>query len=409
MAEAKESLKVFVSGGSESAGLSTVKALLQMGHKVIATANDAAGALAIRQAGALPVYPDLCRASEVLSALQFAKADVVVHCAPQLLGGIPHSAASIDALGEWLQDSTIAVMKAAAQHGIKQVISLSFAYLYDAQHGAAAEGSQNAHAGDYAAMLAAEAALLDSNLPGYLIRCGYIYGGNSRATSDLAETIKRSRPLPDGGQLACWIHEADVAAAIVTLIEAEPNSASEIINLADDMPISPNAFAAAVSEALGLSAPGFASNGVMSLLRRETMRDKLLKREIVVDSREIRERFGWNPRYSSSEAGLDATAMVWRMKDAVNADDYYNKYEDKAADAIAARVRGESLPASVAVAEKPQAKTEAVADKPAPVKAAAAPSSAGPTPWNEDEAKREERRLKALERKAKRAAKSAGG
>ena len=409
MAEAKESLKVFVSGGAESAGLSTVKALLQMGHKVVATANDAAGALAIRQAGALPVYPDLCRASEVLSALQFAKADVVVHCAPQLLGGIPHSATSIDAQGDWLRDSTIAVMKAAAQHGVKQVISLSFAYLYDAQQGSAAEGSQDVRAGDYAAMLAAEAALLDSNLPGYLIRSGYIYGGNSRATSDLAETIKRSRPLPDGSQPACWIHEADVAAAITTLIEAEPNSASEIINLADDMPISPNAFAAAVSEALGLSAPGFASNGVMSLLRRETMRDKLLKREIVVDSRKIRERFGWSPRYASSEAGLDATAMVWRMKDAVNADDYYNKYDDKAADAIAARVRGESLPASVAVAEKPQAKTEAVADKPAPVKAAAAPSSAGPTPWNEDEAKREERRLKALERKAKRAAKSAGG
>ena len=63
-------------------------------------------------------------------------------------------------------------------------------------------------------------------------------------------------------------------------------------------------------------------------------------------------------------------------------------------------------PAAVAPAESAAAapEAEAAASQPEPSSAAA-----GPTPWNEDEAKREERRRKALERKARRAAKQGGG
>ena len=135
----------------------------------------------------------------------------------------------------------------------------------------------------------------------------------------------------------------------------------------------------------------------------------MLNREIVIDSRKIHEEFGWTPSHASAAAGMEATSMVWRMQDAVNPRDFYSVYEDKAAHAIGALESGEALPEPVAVAEKPAAKAEAVAEKPAPVEAAAPPPSDGPTPWSEDDAKREERRLKALERKAKRAAKQSGG
>ena len=84
------------------------------------------------------------------------------------------------------------------------------------------------------------------------------------------------------------------------------------------------------------------------------------------------------------------------------------RYEDKAAVAIDARKAGIVVEAPVVEVKAP-ASVEAVEAKPAPVKAAAPPPSDGPTPWNEDDAKREERRRKALERKAKRAAKRAGG
>ena len=407
MAETKTTLNVLVTGGSESAGLATVKMLLQRGHQVVATTTDADGALAIRQLGALPVYPDLSRESEVLSILKLAKADALVHATPQDFTGVPHIEIAADADG--LLRSTNAVMGAAAAYGVKRVVSLSSARLYQAGHGAAKEGDHDSHDSDLAPMLAAEKALLDSNLSGFVIRAGYIYGGNSAATAALADLIKRSKRLPAGDQDSSWIHEDDLAAAIVALVEAEDVSGSAIINAAGAASSTPNAFAAAVGGALGLSAPGIAGGGMFSMLRAQTARDKLLARAIVIDSGKLRDQFGWQPQHENIESGLDATALVWRMNDAVNADDYYNVYEDKAADAIEALESGAALPEPVAAVAVPPALQESAAPKPAPTAAAAPAPSDGPTPWSEDEAKREERRRKALERRAKRAAQSAGG
>jgi nucleoside-diphosphate-sugar epimerase len=405
MAEATNTLSVLVTGGAEGGGLATARALLKRGHKVAATACDAGGALALRSAGALPVFPDLGRASEVLSILQMTKADTVVHAGPQFYGGPPYASSEYAACADQLIDFTAAVVEAAKQHSVKRVASLSFAYLYEAAHGAAKEGDHDVHEGDYAPMLLAEALVRESGLSGYIIRSGYIYGGHSVETSALADSIKKSRRLPAGARPASWIHEDDLASAIIALLESEETvSGVETLNAAADKPLSPDDFIAALSQALGLSTPRFATAGFLSMLREKSLRDKLLEREIIVDSSAIRERFGWQPRHGSVESGMEASALVWRMKDAVDADDFYNAYEDTAAEAIAAFAYEVALPEPVAEAEAPGPRQADEAPKPTPVKAAPPPSSDGPTPWNEDEAKREERR-----RKAKRAAQRAGG
>ena len=411
MAEAKQSLNVFVTGGAESAGLGTVRALMRRGHKVVATACDAEGALAVRLAGALPVYPDLGRASEVLSNLQLAKADAVVHAGPQFYGGLPHASLDFTASSDQLVSFTAAVVQAAKAHGVRRFVSLSFGYLYEAAHGAAKEGDQDVRDSDYAPMLEAEAILGDGGLNGFIVRSGYIYGGNSAPAAALAKSIKKSRPLPSGAKPASWIHEDDLAAAIVCLLEAEGDvKGVETINAADDAPRSPDEFVVATCDVLGLSAPAFAGDGLFAGLRQKTFRDKLLEREIVINSDALRERFAWHPRHSGLESGLEATALTWRMKDAVDPDGFYNNYQDKAAEAIASFAYDAVLPEPVQETEAlAPAAAAAAKEEPAPVKAAAPPPSDGPTPWNEDDAKREERRRKALERKAKRAAKQSGG
>ncbi len=408
MAEAKQSLNVFVTGGSENVGLATARALLRRGHKVLATACTAQGALALRLVGALPVYPDLNRASEVLSSLQLAQADAVVHASPQYYGGLPHS--SQVPCSEQLLSSTAAVTQAAQAHGVQRIVALSFGYLYAADNGAAKEGDRDARDSDYAAMLAAEALVRDSGLNGFILRSAYIYGGNSAATAVLAQTIRKSQRLPAGDKLASWIHEDDLAAAIVNLLEAEGDiHGVETVNAADDAPRSPEEFAAATCDALGLNAPAFAGAGFLPGLRKKTFRDKLLGRAIVINSGALRERFAWQPRHSSIETGLEATTLTWRMKEAVDADAFYNDYQDKAAEAIASFAYDAVLPEPVAVAESVAAAPAKAEPKLAPEKAAAPAASGGPTPWNEDDAKREERRRKALERKAKRAASQARG
>lgn len=408
MAEATKAMNILVTGGAEGAGLATARALLQRGHKVAATACDADGALAVRIAGALPVFPDLARASEILSILRMTKADAVVHAGPQFFGGAPHAGSEYIDSSDQLIEYSAAVIEAAKQHRVKRFISLSFGYLYEAGHGAAKEGDHDTHDGDFAPMLAAEAFARESGLNGYIIRSGYIYGGNSADTAALAEAIKSSRRLSPGSQPASWIHEDDLASAIASLLESDLQpDGIEMINAAANAAASPDEFSAALSSALGLSEPRFAAGGFLSMLREQSLRDKLLAREIIIDSSRIRERFAWQPRHESLESGLEATALVWRMKDAVQAESFY-RYEDAARAAIESFAYDVALPEPAAAQDGPAAEA-ATASKPTPVKAAAPPPSDGPTPWNEDEAKREERRRRALERKAKRAAKSAGG
>ena len=409
MAEATNPLNILVTGGAEGAGLATARALLKRGHKVAATACDSEGALAIRMAGALPVFPDLSRSSAILSELQLTEADAIIHASPQYYGGAPHAGDEHAAHAEQLVEYTAALTEAAKQRGVKRIISFSFGYLYEAGLGAAKEGSPDAHDADYAPMLLAEALIRESGLSGFIVRSAYIYGGNSADTVALADSIKASRRLPAGTLPASWIHEDDLASAVVSLLEAETAPAGvETINAAANATATPNEFCTALSEALGLNAPGFASAGFLSMLREKTLRDKLLESEIIIDSGLLRERFAWQPRHERLDSGMEATALVWRMKDAVPAEAFYG-YEDAAHAAIASFAYDVVSPEPVAAEAAPAAAKALAAPEPPPVEASAPPPpSDGPTPWNEDDAKREERRRRALERKAKRAAKSAG-
>lgn len=413
MAEANPALNVFVTGGAHGAGLATARALVRRGHNVLATASDGEGALAIRLAGALPVYPELSRAGELRSYLRLAKANAVVHAAPQSFGAIPHADPHEASCAEELLACAAAIARASKEHAVPRLVSLSFGYLYEDAQGAAREGDRNARDAVYAPMLEAEDILRDSGLNGFILRSAYIYGGNSPSSSALAQSIKDSRRLPAGAKPASWIHEDDLAAAIVSLLEWRGDvQGMQTLNAAADAPCSPNDFAAGISAALGLSAPAIAGAGFLTGLRQQDFRDKLLARSVVIKSAALRDQFDWQPRHNNVESGLQATALTWRLQDAVDRADYYN-YQDKAAEAIAAFAYDAALSEAVAAAPAPVA---AAASAPTPAaasevaaKATAPPASDGPTPWNEGDAKREERRRKALERKAKRAARQAGG
>jgi len=407
MADDKKILNVFVTGGSEGVGLAVTKALLHKGHKVFATTSDADGALAIRRAGALPVYPDLTRAGEVLSALRMAEADVIVHAAPQVLGGVPQADFDYKSHTDWLVDSTNAVVEAAGQNEVNKIVSISFGYLYDGHHGdASTEDTHMVHDSAYDSMLQAEAAVLDGGIDGYVVRAGYIYGSTSHGTSNLVESIMASQSIYEGNQPTSWIYESDLADAIVTLVEAESDddTLAEIVNVASDETSTPNDFTTALGESLGIVGLNFSTPYLMTILRGETLRDKLLAREVVLDTSKIKTKYGWQPQHATIASGLDAAALIWRMSDATTVAEYYDNYEDKAGDAILALKSGQALQLPVEVVKEEPVKEKAVVEKKAPVKAAA-PAVDGETPWTDDEAKKEARRLKALERKRKRAEK----
>ncbi len=404
MAETRTRLNILVIGGAEAAGLATARALLQRGHAVSATACDAEGALRLRLAGALPVYPDLGRSSELLSVMRMVKAEAVVHAGPQVCGGVPQASDAFPLHADALTACAAALAEAAGQHALQRIVALSPGYLYETSQDAAKEGDRDVHNKEYAPMLAAERSLLQSGLTVQILRSGYIYGGSCPGARNLADAIKRSRRLPSGDLPASWIHEDDLASAVVALLESDPAEGMQVFNAAAQPPRSPDEFAIALAESIGLSAPAFAGASLFSALRQGALRDSLLGRCVVLNSDVLRERFGWQPAHDDLESGLAATALSWRMREAVNSDDFYNLYEDKAADAIADFAYDVALPAPTVEAESAAPAAEATATAPAPAAPAAPPPSDGPAPWNESDAKREERRRKALERKAKRAA-----
>ncbi len=391
MAEQTDAMSVLVTGGDSSAGLAAVRALQANGYRTTATACDAGGALAIRRLGALPVFPDLQRASEIGGILRMAGADAILHTTAQAILGVPQADINYADAGARIFAQTQAVARAAEQHGVNRLIALS-------------AGQPCEH------LQAAESALRASGLRGFILRTGYVYGGNSCATTALADLIKRSSTPPSGEKPASWIHEDDLAAAMLALLTSEmPSDGMTIVTAASDSACTPDDFAIALAQSLGLGAPRFARPGIFSMLRQPTARERLLAKENLLDSRRLRELTGWMPRHATIESGLEATTLTWRLNDATRSADYYEIYADEAGEAIAKRESGLGLPEPVAEVLEPVAETVAAA-QPEPVKAAAPPPpSDGPTPWNEDEAKREERRRKALERRAKRAAKRAGG
>jgi len=403
MTDEKKTFNIFVTGGSESAGLATVKALLRNGHKVIASATDADGALAIRRTGALPVYPDLTSEGEILSVLRMANINVVVHAAPQGFGNVPQAEFDYASHADWLVEATNTVVQAAGKNEVEKIVSVSFGYLQGVDINDSA----------YEPMLRAEAAVLDGGIDGHVIRAGYIYGGDNYGTKFIGDELTNTRAIYKGTHTASWIHEEDLAEAIVALVEAESDgdTLAEIITVADDHPQSPNDFATELGSVLGFETVNFASPGFMTRLRGETLRDKLLKREIVLDNSDIKEKYGWEPQHPTTESGLDATTLTWRMAEATDVTTFYTEYEDKAADAIAALASGEVAAALPEEVEEEQPEPEEK-EEPKPAKAekpASPPPSDGPTPWNESEEKREERRRRALERKKKRAEKRAAG
>ena len=92
-----------------------------------------------------------------------------------------------------------------------------------------------------------------------------------------------------------------------------------VINAADDTVCSPDGVAGAVSAALGLNRAAFLGGWfIRYAATADLSRTPLLGREAVISSRKLRHDFGWQPRHSDIEQGMEASALVWRMQDAVN-------------------------------------------------------------------------------------------
>lgn len=313
-ATAPTSLSIFVTGAA-GAGLEVVRQLAARGHQVAATANSLDSANAVREAGGLPVYSDHIRSSEVASALKMISADVVVNLASQSLNMLPVQNQDWNHHADLLRQGTEALVGAAQSSDVKFIVHTSYAFLYGNVHGEWVDEKASVAADDpfFAAAVKAEQTVLNSKVPGCVLRAGYIYGPENEGLAALRDILRAGRGLMLGDEhaYANWIHSSDLAAAVIQAVERQP--AGEIFNIVDDQPAALVTFAGQFSTAYGVSKPAARRIPPMvaGVLMNKTLM-ALLEGSARARNDKARNELGWTPRYAGQQQGIEQTLLVWR-------------------------------------------------------------------------------------------------
>ncbi len=312
------SLSVLVTAATSSLGHEIVRQLVEHGHRVTGMTESSDGATQLRKLGALPAYSDPFRAGEFKSMIKLAKADVVVHLLGQAFNGFPHKGLEASKRAQVITDSTTALLEAVKDSSVKQIIYVTDASFYGDTHGEWVDETASAKGTFGKVARQAEEKVLAGTIPACVLRAGTVYGANDPGMKFLGETAHRGRSiyLGDSHAYRNWVHEADLAKAVV--LAAENNIAGEVFNIADDKPVSATEFATYVSTSLGLPAPSVSNPPAFALSRMTSdVQREALNTSVRVKNDKAKQVLGWTPRYATFHAGIDQALMIWRSEPSV--------------------------------------------------------------------------------------------
>ncbi len=312
---AEDRLKVYVTGATTAPGLALTRGLVARDHYVAGNAGTLAEAQRLRAAGALPVYIDEHRATDLAGALRMTGSTLLVHAAPQAANNLLPGPQALAAAGAGLRAGTQALLAAAGQIEEAFIIHCSFASLYgDTQGEAVGEDAGLAGEGEFPeAAVAAEQMVLAGDVPACVLRAGLLYGPDSATLVGLRESLLDGGGLPAGiGEgMAGWLHHDDLALAVALAAEQQP--AGKIFNVVDDEPATRRKFLDLFAQSMGLAAPRTGRLGSLAgRLRRSAAADSIFASAFGADNAGIRAALGWAPQYPTLESGLEQTLLTWR-------------------------------------------------------------------------------------------------
>jgi nucleoside-diphosphate-sugar epimerase len=273
------------------------------GHQVAGTVESSQQAAWFRAWGVTPAYPDLTRAGELRSAIQGTGATLLVNCAAQAPNHVPQ----VDT--DWnlpLAKYAEALNEAAAEVKAEFVVHTSFPFagghLTDELEGAetALDEAQ-----------AAETIALMSPTPAAVLRMGIVYGPTDEAMQSLRDSLRGGR-VRDAGEdevKASWIYAPDAANAVAAALNVRPAGAT--LDIVDDQPMTPAAFARLFAELQAVGVPGKLPGFVRRALRPDLQR-LITQIETHASNAAARERLDWAPRHPNAQSGLEDLLLVWR-------------------------------------------------------------------------------------------------
>jgi nucleoside-diphosphate-sugar epimerase len=311
------SLSVFVTAATSSLGREVVRQLVERGHRVTGLTDGSDGATQLRKLGALPAYSDPFRAGEFKSMIKMASADVVVHLFSQAFNGFPHKGLEAAKRAQVITDSTAALLGAVQDTSVKQIIYVSDAS-YGDTHGEWVDENTPAKGSFSKVARRAEEKVLAGSTPACVLRAGTVYGAHDPGMKFLGDAAQRGRSiyLGDSHAYRNWVHEADLAKAIV--LAAENQVAGEVFNIADDKPALAAEFVSYVATSLGLPVPSASNPPAFALARLTSdVQREALNTSVRMKNDKAKQVLGWTPRYANYQAGIDQVLMIWRSEPVV--------------------------------------------------------------------------------------------
>ncbi len=308
------SLSVYITGADSVLGYEVIKQLVARGHRVAGSSSGLDSATLIRQNGGLPVYNDLFRSGEIAGVLKMVSADVVINLATQGINGLPMQTTDWDYYTRLVSQGTAALVEAAKSTGVKFIVHTSFSFLYGDAHGESVDESASLSSSDplFKAGVQAERAVLNSDIPGVVLRAGYVYGPDDHFAAIRDALVGgKSLLLGEDNTVANWIYVSDLASAVVLAVESQP--AGEVFNITDDHPVSIAAFADHFAADLGIGQssrrrlPSFAS----SILVNKTHM-ALLNASAKAKNDKAKSQLGWKLKFPNQKQGIEQVLLTWR-------------------------------------------------------------------------------------------------
>jgi nucleoside-diphosphate-sugar epimerase len=304
-------MRVFVTGATGALGQHLVPALIAAGHEVTATTRTPGKAGQLREAGAEPVVVDGLDREAVISAVQAASPEVIVHEMTALAD--MRSLRNVDkvfaATNELRTRGTDNLLAAAARTGTRRVIAQSNTNM-TARLGAPVQTEEDpldsrpipSAAGTVAAVKQVEEAVPRAVPEGIVLRYGNFYG---LGASDFLVEMVRKRQFPViGGGAGIWsfIEIADAAAATVAAVGS---GAPGVYNIVDSDPAPVAEWLPYLAKVAGAKPP----------LRLPVWLGRLLAGDFAVSQMteargssngKAKKELGFEPRYASWREGFRA-------------------------------------------------------------------------------------------------------
>jgi nucleoside-diphosphate-sugar epimerase len=298
-------MRILVTGSTGVVGRRLIPLLLRAGYRVTAVARSPASRQGLQREGAVAIELDLFDRGAVNRAVQGH--DTVINLATHM----PSSTTKMFWRRNWREndrlrrEASATLVDAALAGGATRFIQESFAPVYpdrgDTWIDEATPIAPVAYNRTIADAEAHASAFSSDGRAGIVLRFGAFYGPDAGQVADMITWVKRGwapLPGPPTAYLSSCSHD-DAAAAVVEAIALPAG----IYNVADDEPLTHEAYVASLAHALRVPTPKLPPSWLTAITGSL---GELLSRSVRVSNRKLRSMSHWEPKYPSVRDGWPA-------------------------------------------------------------------------------------------------------